>query len=79
MNVAKIHSKTRGLAKYALAIKEIHSMARAGVASGNVNLFVDIRVHAEHILGGLIDLETELEKMDEDSPCLTCGKIKGGI
>jgi hypothetical protein len=76
MNVAKAHARTQGLVKFAIALQEIHNLAKDGVVSGNRDLFLQIRDKSNEFIGVLLSIESKLEQLDKNSPCLKCKKVK---
>jgi hypothetical protein len=54
----------------------IKKIAIEGYIGGKADLFVDIRKLAEDQIAKLITLESKLEQLDKNSPCLKCKQIK---
>lgn len=79
MNIAKIHAKTQGLIKFGLAMQDLHNLALDGIRTGDRDIFIQIRDKSNEFIGVLLSMESELEKLDKESPCLNCKAIKGEI
>ena len=78
-NIAKAHSKTQGLGKVYAELHLLHGVALDGVRKNGLMLesCAELRDHIEALMGILVDLETELDRLDKKSPCLKCRKIGG--
>lgn len=76
MNVCKVHKRTTGLIKFGLALQELNNLAKDGIVTGNRDYFLQIRDKSSEFIGVLLGMESELEKLDKESPCLKCKHVR---
>lgn len=79
INIAKEHAKTQGLGRFYVDVNDINKLVLEAVQKREMTVdnILLLRDNVSALMGKLVTLETELDKLDEDSPCLKCKKIGG--
>jgi len=76
-NIAKAHAKTQGLGRIYCDVLDVNRIVLNAVQTREMSpdTILILRDKVSALMGKLVCLETELDKLDAKSPCMGCKKI----